>query len=164
MAATKDEIAFLVEEAARLGVELSERQAEQLIALTDRLLAAAELTSLTAIRERHEVLVKHHLDSLSLCRWIDAGAGERLADVGSGAGFPGLPLAVARPRLEVVLIESVWRKARFLEACVEDLGLSNVRVVRERAEVLGRQAEWRERFDYAAIRTVESPVKRLTWV
>lgn len=152
----EDEVRFLLEEAARLGVELSEPQARRLVALTDRLLEASERTSLTAIRDRHEVLVKHHLDSLTLCRWIDPDAPGRLADVGSGAGFPGLPVAVARPGLEVVLIESVLRKARFLEACVEALGLSNVRVVRERAEALGQRPEWRERFDFAAIRAVGS--------
>lgn len=156
VAEAQAEVRFLTEAAASLGVELSVEQAARLVELTDRLLDASEYSSLTAIRDRQQVLVKHHLDSLSLCRWIGPEARGRLADVGSGAGFPGLPVAVARPQLQVVLIESVLRKARFLEDCVEKLKLSNVRVVRERAETLGRRPEWREQFDFAAIRAVGS--------
>ncbi|MEW6046283.1 MAG: 16S rRNA (guanine(527)-N(7))-methyltransferase RsmG [Bacillota bacterium] len=144
------------QEAARLGVDLSVEQAEKLSALTDLLLSWSRRANLTAITDPEGVRVKHHLDSLTLCRWLPAGSSARLADVGSGAGFPGLPVAIARPMVEAVLVESVLRKVRFLEEAAVKLGLANVRVIRERAEVLGHDPAWRERFDFVAIRAVGS--------
>lgn len=146
----------LVQGAAALGVTLSPEAAAKLVMLTSLLLEASRRASLTSLRDRGEILVKHHLDSLSLGRWVGPQARGCLVDVGSGAGFPGLPVAVLRPALRVVLVESVLRKARFLEEAVAALGLANVEVVRERAERLGHDPAWRERFDFAVLRAVGS--------
>ncbi len=152
----RGEVEALVEGAGALGVEIAGDMARKLVQLTSLLLEANRRTNLTAVRDRREVLVKHHLDSLALGRWIGPEARGAVVDVGSGAGFPGLVIAVVRPQLQVVLVESVLRKTLFLEEAVGVLGLPNVRVVRERAEQLGRDPRWREHFDFATIRAVGS--------
>ena len=89
--------------------------------------------NLTAIRDPREMLVKHVLDSLAMARFVDEG---RLADLGTGPGLPGIPLAIARPRLQVALVESNGKKARFLREAVRTLGLANARVLESRAEAV----------------------------
>jgi len=87
--------------------------------------------NLTAIRDPREMLIKHLLDSLAMARFVDVG---RLADLGTGPGLPGIPLAIARPGLQVALVESNGKKARFLREAVRTLGLGNARVLESRAE------------------------------
>ena len=89
--------------------------------------------NLTAIRDPREMLTKHLLDSLAMARFVDEG---RLADLGTGPGLPGIPLAIARPRLQVALVESNGKKARFLREAVRTLGLANARVIESRAEAV----------------------------
>lgn len=91
--------------------------------------------NLTAIRDPREMLVKHLLDSLSMHRFVD---NERMADLGAGAGLPGIPLAIARPGLQVTLVESAGKKARFMREVKRQLGLDNIEVVEGRAEALDR--------------------------
>lgn len=152
---------WLTGEARALGVLLSEEQANALVRLADHVEGFGAARGVTAIVDRQGILVKHVLDSLTLCRWIDAAATGRFVDVGSGAGFPGLPVAIARPQVEVVLIDSVLRKAAFLEETVAVLRLGNVRVLRERAEVVGRDVGWREAASWAAARAVGSLAESL---
>ena len=89
--------------------------------------------NLTAIRDPGEMLVKHLLDSLAMARFVDGGT---LADLGTGPGLPGIPLAMARPALQVALVESNGKKARFLREAVRSLGLGNARVLESRAEAV----------------------------
>lgn len=89
--------------------------------------------NLTAIRDPREMLVKHLLDSLAMARFVERG---RLADLGTGPGLPGIPLAIARPALQVALVESNGKKARFLREAVRQLGLDNARVIESRAEAV----------------------------
>ncbi len=130
--------AALAGEAARFGLDLSAEQ----IALCERyaleLIERNTTVNLTAITEPADIAHKHFLDSWTAFgarRWSGA---ERVIDVGSGAGFPGLALRIARPSLRVTLVESVGKKARFLEEVSSLLGLSDVEVRNERAEVLAR--------------------------
>jgi len=150
------EVEWLRRQAAALGVGVSEEQARMLARFTDLLQEASRRVNLTAIRDREEIWVKHHLDSLTVARLVPAQQQARAVDVGSGAGFPGLPLAVVRPLLCVSLVESVRKKASFLRQAVQALGLSNVQVVEERAEVLGHQSHWRERARWVFLRAVGS--------
>lgn len=121
----------LVAGAQQLGVTLDERQRQRLLALLAELQEWNGRFNLTGIREPADMLHKHLLDSLSVLPWLQ---GKRIADVGTGAGFPGLPLAVAHHAASFTLIESTAKKARFVEHVVQVLQLPNVSVVNERAE------------------------------
>lgn len=111
--------------------------------------------NLTSITETAAVYELHFLDSLSVCLAVDMSRVRSLIDVGSGAGFPGLVLAVVFPSVKVVLLESIAKKARFLQAVVDELELSErVQVVCERAEILGQQGGHREQYDIVVARAV----------
>lgn len=112
--------------------------------------------NLTAITKPEEIVVKHFFDSLSLLAILDPIANQslKLIDVGSGAGFPGMALAIMRPTWQVTLVESIRKKADFLQLVVNKLGLKQVNVVRERAETLGKQKRYRESYDVAVARAV----------
>ena len=131
---------------AELGLEptLASRLLDYL-ALLDRW---NKTYNLTAIRDPREMLVKHLLDSLAMARFVDGG---RLADLGTGPGLPGIPLAMARPALQVSLVESNGKKARFLREAVRHLGLSNARVVESRAESVAEPAS----FDVVTARALD---------
>ncbi len=131
-AMTRDEESqFLVAGAGDMGVILDAPQCEALLRLVDELQAANARFNLTAIRDRPGMLRKHVLDSLSLQPYL---RGARLADVGTGAGFPGLPLAIINPQRRFWLIEATGKKARFVAQTVERIGCSNVEIVHARAE------------------------------
>ncbi|HET7203389.1 MAG TPA: 16S rRNA (guanine(527)-N(7))-methyltransferase RsmG [Steroidobacteraceae bacterium] len=121
----------LLDGARALGLELDAGQAARLIAHLDLVDEWSERMNLTAIRERSQQVTKHVLDSLSVAPWL---RGTRVADIGSGAGFPGIPLAIVRPDLQFSLVESTGKKCRFLEHVRDTLGLANVEVVQSRAE------------------------------
>ena len=121
----------LTDGARALGIELSAAQAAQLVRHLDLLDEWGQRMNLTAIRERDQQVTKHVLDSLTVLPHL---RGERIADVGSGAGFPGIPLAVLSPARQFTLIDSTGKKCRFLEHVRDELGLANVEVVQARAE------------------------------
>jgi 16S rRNA (guanine527-N7)-methyltransferase len=127
----KRESDLLVSAAAELGLKLAPAAQRALLSLIDELEVANAQFNLTAIRDRAGMMNKHLLDSLSVQPFL---AGARIADVGTGAGFPGLPLAIVNPHRHFTLIEATGKKARFVERTVERLGLSNAEVVNERAE------------------------------
>ncbi|MDE2305871.1 MAG: 16S rRNA (guanine(527)-N(7))-methyltransferase RsmG [Gammaproteobacteria bacterium] len=143
------EAAELLAGARELGVNLEPAQLAALSRLLDALLAANAQFNLTAIRDRPGMLRKHLLDSLSVLPFL---RGPRVADVGTGAGFPGLPLAIAAPAHSFVLIEATGKKARYVASTARSLGLANVEVVNERAERYRPQAP----FDTVVARAVAS--------
>src|ERR1700723_3122113 len=122
---------ILVSGARELGIELDPIRAETLLELVDELERGNAQFNLTAIRDRPGMLIKHVLDSLTLQPYL---RGERFADVGTGAGYPGLPLAILNPERRFTLIEATGKKARFVEQTVQTLGCANVQVVNARAE------------------------------
>lgn len=145
--------ASLAQEAAALGVRLKDDTVATLRRFAHRLLDANDSIDLTAITNPREVAVKHFLDSLSVIPRIPADT-QTLADVGTGAGFPGLVIAIVRPDLRVALIESIAKKALFLEKIVDELDLPNVAVVCSRAEDTGRHPDMRDSFDVVVARAV----------
>ena len=119
--------------AGRLGLAPSDTQRAAMLTLLAELGEWNARFNLTAIRDPQQMVPRHLLDSLTLHPWLH---GTRIADVGTGAGFPGLPLAIMNPALQFTLIESVGKKARFVEHVAARLGLANVEVVNARAETL----------------------------
>lgn len=137
----------LLEGARTLGIELTDEQAVRLVTHLDLLDEWNARMNLTAIRDRPSQLTKHLLDSLSVQPYL---RGQRIADVGSGAGFPGIPLAIVEPARHFALIESTGKKCRFLEHVRDTLGLANVEVVQSRAESYAPES----RFDTVLARAV----------
>jgi 16S rRNA (guanine527-N7)-methyltransferase len=139
----------------QLDIELSARQIEQLLLYRRELLDWNTRINLTAITDFEEVLTKHFLDSLSLLLVYDRPE-TRLLDIGSGAGFPGLPLKIVRPQWLVTLLEATNKKVSFLLHMIEVLQLEDVEAVHGRAEELAHKREYRTAFDMVAARAVSS--------
>ncbi|MEI8308802.1 MAG: 16S rRNA (guanine(527)-N(7))-methyltransferase RsmG [Chloroflexales bacterium] len=143
----------LTQTCATWGITLSAGQLAQFAAYAEELRIWNERVNLTAITTPIEIYRRHFLDSLSLARfWGDSPAG--LVDIGSGAGFPGLPLAILRPSLRLTLVESVGKKAEFLRHMADLLGLVGVRVLTARAEDLGRDRGERASHELVTARAV----------
>ncbi len=133
--------------AAQLGLSLSSAQAAQLLRLLDELDDWNQRMNLTAIRERAAQITKHLLDSLAVHSYV---RGSRVADIGTGAGFPGLPLALVLPQAQFTLVDSTAKKLKFVEHAAHLLGLSNVQTVHTRAETYRPK----ERFDTIVSRAI----------
>jgi 16S rRNA (guanine527-N7)-methyltransferase len=145
----------LVQEARRLfGIRLSDWQVAALQTYERELLEWNRRFNLTAIRDVEGIRIKHFLDSFScVLAWKD-NPPRCLVDVGSGAGFPGIPLKILYPSMSLTIIESVGKKARFCAHIVEKLALEKVEVIAARAEEVGHWEAHRERYDWAVARAV----------
>lgn len=141
---------------ALLGLELSGAQRAAFHAYADELRAWNKKFNLTAITDDQGIQIKHFLDSLSVLKALEGPRAGRLSviDVGTGAGFPGLPLKIICPHLQVTLVEATGKKVTFCEHMIQRLNLAGVSVVKARAEEIGQMAEHRERYDWAVARAV----------
>jgi|SRR5215208_3057820 len=145
----------LVQEAQALfNVHLTARQITLLISYEKELLEWNQKFNLTAIRDSESIRTKHFLDSFSCVLAWKALPPTRLIDVGTGAGFPGIPLKILYPNLKLTLVESVGKKAMFCQHIVRVLGLEQVDVIQARAEDLGQDTRHREKYDWAIARAV----------
>ncbi len=141
-------------ELAAAGVEVDDRQAQQLQRFYEAVIARNQVMNLTAITAADEFLRKHYLDSLfgdDPERWSDI---HFALDLGTGAGFPGIPLSIVHPDTRWTLLDATAKKLRFLEEIAATLELKNVNVLHGRAEEVGHATQWRERFDRVTSRAV----------
>ena len=143
----------LISKGKEAGLEFTEKQLEQFSLYFDLLIETNKVMNLTAITEPEEVAVKHIIDSL-LAYDEKIFPGKLLADVGTGAGFPGIPLKIYCPELKVVLLDSLAKRLKFLEAVIEKLGLKDISCVHLRAEDAGQNKDHREKYDLVTARAV----------
>lgn len=144
---------FLTASAREYGVEVTSGQAALFQSYLELLTEWNEKVNLTAITEPREVAVKHFLDSILLVNDLELTEGKRLIDIGTGAGFPGLPLKIIRPGLELTLLDGLNKRLLFLQEALKTLKLT-AETVHFRAEEAGRREEYRAQFDFATARAV----------
>lgn len=147
---------YLKQEMMRVGFEPSIEQLQSFMEYYQLLISWNEVMNLTAITEFHEVVMKHFVDSLMIGQqlgWKQDQKG-KLLDLGTGAGFPGIPLRIMYPELEICLMDSLNKRIRFLNEVIGKLGLSKIEAVHKRAEEWGRSKEARENFDLCVSRAV----------
>lgn len=137
-----------------IGIELSEEQLEQFITYYEMLIEKNKVMNLTAITDFDEVLEKHFEDSLSLIQAVDLEKSQAVIDLGTGAGFPGIPLKIAFPNLQITLADSLNKRILFLDDVIRELGLTGIDTVHGRAEDLAKNSDYREKFDLCVSRAV----------
>ena len=119
-----------------LGVELNEKQYNQLDSFYEELIKWNEKINLTRITDYEEVLLKHYYDSLTITKVIDLNKVKTLCDVGTGAGFPGIVLKIAYPHLDIVLVDALQKRVTYLNSVIEKLGLTGIKAIHKRGEEL----------------------------
>lgn len=137
-----------------LDITLTDKQKQQFDKFYELLVEWNKVMNLTGITEYEEVNEKHFVDSLSIVKAIDMENVENVIDVGTGAGFPGIPLKIAFPHLKVVLLDSLNKRINFLNEVIAELGLTDIKTIHGRAEDYAKQAEYREKFDLCVSRAV----------
>lgn len=145
----------LLEQGCRdFGIDLTQRQKEQFVRYYEILVERNQVMNLTAITEFEEVLVKHFVDSLAVSGVMDVDKVSKVIDIGTGAGFPGIPLKIVYPHLEITLLDSLKKRIGFLNEIVDNLGLEKVETIHGRAEEYAKQKEYRETYDLCVSRAV----------
>ncbi len=148
----------LIRGAQQLGISLITQQTGQFQTYYEQLVAWNEKVNLTSITDYEEVQTKHFLDSLTIVPVLSkepwAGSKFSLIDIGTGAGFPGIPLKIVLPGTRIVLLESVGKKTAFLTYVVDRLGLSDAEIVKGRAEEVAHRTDYREKFEVAVGRAL----------
>lgn len=147
-------IELLKEGLQTLNLEITQDQVEQFLTFYDMMIETNQVMNLTAITDFDEVIVKHFLDSLLIVKEIDLKTIHTMIDVGTGAGFPGIPIKIMFPHIEMVLLDSLQKRLKFLEQVITSLNLTGMQTVHGRAEDIAGKAEYREQNDVCVSRAV----------
>lgn len=133
------------------GIEINDKKIEMFYTYMNELLEWNKKINLTAITDTEEIILKHFIDSLIIEKYIDKN---NIIDVGTGAGFPGIPIKIYNENLNVVLLDSLNKRIAFLDNIIRNLKLKNIKAVHSRAEDLGKNEDYREKFDIVTSRAV----------
>ena len=145
---------LLKDTAEKMGVVLTEDMLEKFMVYKDMLLEWNEKINLTAITDEKEIMIKHFADCISIGKHVKFKDGEKVIDVGTGAGFPGVPIKIAFPNIKITLLDSLNKRINFLNELSSSLGLKDVECVHSRAEDGGQNTLYREQFDCCISRAV----------
>lgn len=137
-----------------LGISLTDTQKQQFDKFYELLVEWNKVMNLTGITEYEEVNEKHFIDSVSLVEAINVNEVKTVIDIGTGAGFPGIPLKIVFPHLKVVLLDSLNKRINFLKTVINELGLTDIQTIHGRAEDYAKQTQYREQFDLCVSRAV----------
>ena len=150
----KEKISYMSDKFEQAGFTFSDLQKRQFYTFYNMLIDKNKVMNLTGITEFTEVVEKHFLDSIYLNHVTDLDQPAKIIDLGTGAGFPGIPLKIAFPEIEITLVDSLNKRIHFIEEVIEELGLTSIYAVHARAEELARNSEYREKFDLCVSRAV----------
>lgn len=142
--------------AKSLGVTLSDEIIEMFAVYGEMLKERNKSVNLTAITEDNDIAVKHFVDSLTLCPLLSETKARSLIDIGTGAGFPGIPVKLVCPEIKVTLVDSLEKRVKFLNDVIAELKLEGIEAIHSRAEDIGRDNKHREKYDFATARAVSS--------
>ena len=143
---------LLYEESKKLNIELTKEMLEKFLLYKNLLKEWNEKINLTAITNDKDIVIKHFIDSLTIEKYIPRGA--KLIDIGTGAGFPGVPLKIVRSDVDVVLLDSLNKRVKFLKEIIDRCELNNIIAIHGRAEEIAHEANYREKFDIVTARAV----------
>ena len=144
---------LLYNAAKKAGIELSDEQLNKFETYYEMLIEKNKVMNLTSITEMNDVVMKHFVDSISIKKYIDL-SGKKIIDIGTGAGFPGIPLAIVFEDAQFTLMDSLNKRIQFLNEVIEAIELKNVETVHDRAEDLARKEGYREKYNYCVSRAV----------
>lgn len=142
----------IISQAKMLDIELTDDQIEKLYKYMKLLLEWNEKINLTAITNEDEIIQKHFIDSFTISKYIKTS--QKMIDIGTGAGFPGIPLKIIRDDIDMTLLDSLNKRINFLQIVIEELNLKNIRAIHSRVEEFGKNAKYRESFDISVSRAV----------
>jgi len=140
--------------AEKMNITLTDDMLDKFIRYKEMLVSWNEKMNLTAITEDKEVMIKHFADCISILKYVDFKDGDSVIDVGTGAGFPGVPVKIAAPQIKITLLDSLNKRINFLTELSKELSLENVECIHSRAEDGGQNPQLREKFDYCVSRAV----------
>lgn len=149
-----EKLELIKEKFRKIEIALTDKQAQQFYKYYELLIEKNKVMNLTAITEFQDVLCKHFIDSLMIKKMIDFKEKATIIDVGTGAGFPGIPLKIVYPQLNIILLDSLNKRVLFLNEVIKELGLEKISAIHGRAEDLAKKSEYRENFDYCISRAV----------
>lgn len=151
---SKYDITSLEQGCKELKLDLTEHQIQQFLKFYELLVEWNKVMNLTGITDYEEVISKHFLDSLLMVKAYDMNEADSIIDIGTGAGFPGIPLKIVFPEKKFVLLDSLGKRIKFLDKVVDNLGLQQIELIHGRAEDYAKKEEYREQFDLAVSRAV----------